>query len=78
MMVTGSAQVELYPGDILQFAIPFVDRAIEGGIVSSVRTAYDTRRQAHALLEAAKRAVEIAIEDSEAAALAYLEPFNQP
>lgn len=34
------------------------------------------RRQAHALLEVAKHAVEIAIEDSEAAALDYLEKYG--
>ncbi len=42
---------------------------------NKVHDARTARRQAHALLEAAKRAVEIAIEDSEAAALDYLAEF---
>lgn len=40
-----------------------------------VKAVQSARSQAHALLEAAKRAVEIAIEESEAAALAYLAGF---
>jgi len=72
MLVTGSAQVELYSGDIRRFLIPFVDAKTEAAIVAAVHSAHTTRHRAHALLDAAKRAVEIAIEDSEAAALAYL------
>ena len=37
---------------------------------------FEARRKARALLDAAKTAVEIAIEDSEAAALAYLDKIG--
>jgi hypothetical protein len=55
-------------------AIPFrrVPPAIEKQIVIGVRDARAARRKAGVLLEQAKRAVEIAIEDSEAAALRFL------
>ena len=55
-------------------ALPFVKPSDKGRekIVSQVQSARAARRRAHELLERAKRAVEIAIEDSEAAALKYL------
>lgn len=76
MMVTGSAQVELYPADIRSFTIPFVDKITEKKIEQTVRSTHAARRQAQALLDAAKRAVEIAIEDSEAAAMDYLKKMD--
>lgn len=66
----------LYPAisetDLL--ALPFhpIPKQAEAEIVAAVQSAHAARRQAHALLETAKRAVEIAIEESEAAALGYL------
>jgi|GEM_PF-438088 len=72
MLVTGSAQVELYPQDIRRFVIPFVDEESERVIVDAVMRAYSSRRKAHRLLESAKRSVEIAIEESEEKALAFL------
>ncbi len=55
-------------------ALPFhpIAKDAETAIIQAVQSAHDARRQAHALLKAAKRAVEIAIEDSEAVALEYL------
>jgi hypothetical protein len=52
-------------------AILPIDR--QARIKASVDEAEQARRRAHALLERAKRAVEIAIEESEAAALRFLE-----
>ena len=72
MLVTGSAQVELYPGDIRSFLIPFVDAKTEAAIVSAVERAHAARREALVLLERAKRAVEVAIEQNESAALHLL------
>lgn len=66
----------LYPAisetDLL--ALPFhpIAKDAEKKIVRAVQSAHAARRQAHALLDAAKRAVEIAIENSEADALRYL------
>ncbi len=55
-------------------SIPFPKLLLEHSdlIVSQVRDAKTTRQEARALLAKAKRAVEIAIEESEAAALNYL------
>ena len=72
-LITGSAQAELYPTDIDQFIIPFIDQNAQQEIIHSVLTAHTARKTAKALLEAAKRAVEIAIEDSETAAVTWLQ-----
>lgn len=72
MMVTGSAQVHLYPQDIRHYVIPFVDKKTEQKIVQATQDSNGARRKAFVLLDDAKRAVEIAIEDSESAALKFL------
>ena len=77
MCVTGSAQVELYPNDIRSFSIPFVDPKTEAAIVSAVHSAHAARAKASELLKRAKRAVEIAIEQDEKAALDYLNSGKQ-
>lgn len=68
-----SGQIELYPNDIGQFRVWVAPAAIQDKIRKSVETSHAQRQRAALLLDAAKRAVEIAIEDSEAAALAYLD-----
>lgn len=66
----------LYPAiseaDLL--ALPFhpIAKGAELEIVNAVQSAHAARRQAHALLEAAKHAVEIAIEQGEAEAVRFL------
>lgn len=71
-----SGQIELYPVDIAQFQICLAPEPVQREIHSLVLNAFFARRQAHTMLEAAKRAVEIAIEDSEAAAMAYLKKME--
>jgi len=67
----------LYPAiseaDLLAFPIPQIDAATQDRVVENVRAAQASRRRAAELLEAARRAVEIAIEDTEDAAVAYLD-----
>ena|ERR1019366_5301144 len=69
----------LYPAisetDLLRLPFPNLRPATGDAIVESVRSAHTTRHRARTLLDCAKRAVEIAIEQSEAAALNFL---NQP
>lgn len=72
MLATGSAQVELYPADIRRFLISFVNAKTETEIVAAVERAHAAHARARALLERAKRAVEITIEHNEAAALRFL------
>lgn len=67
----------LYPAisetDLLNLPFPCIDQQIQQEIVSIVRSARLQKKQSVDLLEAAKHAVEIAIEDSEESAIQYLE-----
>jgi type I restriction enzyme, S subunit len=69
----------LYPAiseqDLLSLPMPLIDATTSDAICAAVKSSQAGRQRAAELLEAAKRAVEIAIEDSEAAALAYLHVF---
>lgn len=71
------ASASMYPAitDAHIFGLPFpqIDAAAEALVVANIREAREARAQATQLLEAAKRAVEIAIEDGEPAALAFLD-----
>jgi hypothetical protein len=66
----------LYPAiserDLLSLPFPNISQNASDKIVAAVRSAHVTRKRAQELLEQAKRAIEIAIEDSEAAAIKYL------
>ncbi len=66
----------MYPAiseaDLLSLPIPAIAPPVQQQIQADVRQAGQARQRATQLLDAAKRAVEIAIEDSEAAALTYL------
>lgn len=67
-----SGQIELYPNDIAQFKIWVAPPVIQANIRHAIEKSFEQKQRAAQLLEAAKRAVEIAIEQSEAEALAYL------
>lgn len=67
----------LYPAisetDLLVLPFHPVSTQVESEIVQSVQSAHAARRKANALLDVARRAVEIAIEQDEAAGMAYIE-----
>lgn len=71
------ASASMYPAvteaHILGLPFPEIDPAVEAQVVANIREAREAKGQAAQLLEAAKRAVEIAIEDGEDAALAFLD-----
>jgi len=69
----GSAQQELYPKDIEQFYIPFVDNACQTRIAEKIRQSFTLRAQSQHLLALAQRAVETAIEHSEPKAMELLQ-----
>jgi type I restriction enzyme M protein len=73
-----SGQIELYPTDIAEFQVWVAPKTLQLDIRKLVEQCFAERQRASRLLDAAKRAVEIAIEDSEAAALAYLAAANPP
>ena len=70
------ASASLYPAiserDLLKLPIPAIDAKTTAAITQNIRAAHTARREAHALLEKAKHAVEMAIEQGEAKALATL------
>ncbi len=70
------ASASMYPSitdaDIFNLPMPELTTHVETQIVDHVQNARLAKARAASLLDAAKRAVEIAIEDSETAALAYL------
>lgn len=67
-----SGQIELYPNDIAEFLVWVAPEALQLNIRRIVEESFARRQRATRLLDAAKRAVEIAIEDSEPAALRHL------
>ena len=73
-----SGQIELYPTDIAKFTIWIAPPPMQKEIRQSVEKSYEQMQLAILLLDAAKRAVEIAIENSETAALAYLDQKSPP
>lgn len=62
--------------ELLRMPVPRVLIADSTPYVNAMRSMKAAKQSANQMLEAAKRAVEIAIEDSEAAAMKYLEAFK--
>ena len=75
--VTGATgQLHLYPRDIAKIDVPVLEPEQQTQFEDLNASALGAKRQAKQLLEAVKRAVEIAIGDSEAVALTFLKKFN--
>jgi hypothetical protein len=71
--ITGATgQLHLYPRDVGKFWVPVTSVESQSKCEKIAIEAKNYRIRASQLLTTAKRAVEIAIEDSEAAALAWL------
>ncbi|WP_372613087.1 hypothetical protein [Aquicoccus sp.] len=60
-------------GDLLSIPVPDAVAGVSDQITTIVQEGFAARHKARQLLEAAKRAVEIAIEDGEDAAMAFLD-----
>ena len=69
----GSQHPRFSEGDLLSIPVPDAVAGVSGQITTIVKKGFVARQQARQLLEAAKRAVEIAVENGEAAALAFLD-----
>lgn len=67
-----SGQIELYPKDIENFYIPVINEDTQTQIAALVQQSFTLKAESERLLETAKRAVEIAIEENEDIAMAYL------
>lgn len=72
-----SGQIELYPNDIAQIMIWDAPEEVQKAVREAILAAFDEERRADDLLDAAKRAVEIAIEDGEPAAMAFLDKAEE-
>jgi len=68
-----SGQIELYPDDIAKFTIWQAPDAVQATIRSHIEDSFKAKADADHLLEYAKRAVEIAIEQDEESAMQWLE-----
>jgi type I restriction enzyme M protein len=72
--ITGATgQLHLYPRDVKRIQVPLASKKVQASCRRAAEDARESRKSAKSLLDAAKRAVEIAIEDSEKAALRFLE-----
>lgn len=68
-----SGQIELYPSDIAEFVVWVAPEKIQKEIRQAVENEFASKQRATHLLNIAKRAVDIAIEQDEKSAFAYLE-----
>ena len=68
----GSQHPRFSEGDLLSIPVPDAVAEVSGQITTIVKKGFAARRCARQLLEAAKRTVEIAIENGEADAMAFL------
>ncbi|WP_439632696.1 hypothetical protein [Glycocaulis sp.] len=75
------ASASMYPAitdaDIFNLPLPHIPDAVADQVTQNVIAAKAAKARAASLLEAAKRAVEIAIEDGEPAAMAYLDQAEE-
>jgi hypothetical protein len=69
----GSQHPRFSESDLLSIPVPDAVATVSDQITKIVQGGFTARHRARNLLEAAKRAVEIAIEDGEPAAMAYLD-----
>ncbi len=68
----GSVILHWRVGEIEKVVVPLVDMAMQKKIAALVQQSFTLKARSERLLDAAKRAVEIAIEHDEAAGIAYL------
>jgi hypothetical protein len=71
-MSGGAIIAHLKPESAMRIKVPMLARARQDELANMVLKAFEMRKEAHDLLEKAKRAVEIFIEQDEASALSYL------
>jgi len=69
---TGGVQTNISSTDIRKIFIPKLKESIQQQIVELIEQSFTLKKQSEHLLETAKRLVEIAIEENEAVALAFI------
>lgn len=68
-----SDQVELYPNDTSEFLNWVAPKEVQEKIEATILSVFEAENESQRLLERAKRAVELAIEEGEEMALAWLD-----
>lgn len=71
----GSAQAELYPKDIDEFIVPIIEKSLQEKIIDLFNDSFHLKKESEQLLDLAKRAVEVAIEEGEEKAMEMIEIF---
>jgi len=71
-----SGQIELYPKDIEQFYIPLVKETVQLAIAEKVESSFKLKVESKQLLELAKQAIEVAIEQNEEQAIKLIEAYE--
>jgi len=71
-VVGSTGIINIYDDDIAQIPIPVLDAELQKDIAAKVQESFDLRLQSKRLLEYAKQTVEMAIEQGEDVALAWL------
>ena len=61
--------------DILNFHVPLLEINIQNKIADLIQQSFTLRKESYELLDLAKKAVEIAIEQDEEEALKLIEPY---
>lgn len=69
----GSAQAELYPKDIDEFIVPIIEKSLQEKIIDLFNDSFHLKKESEQLLDLAKRAVEVAIEEGEEKAMEMIE-----
>ena len=72
----GSAQQELYPKNIDEFYIPFVNEEVQDSIIKNIIASFKLKAESKQLLELAKQAVEVAIEKNEEEAIKLIKAYE--
>jgi len=70
---TGGVQVNISATDILNIIIPIIPQTLQKQIAEKIQQSHALRKEAKRLLEVAKKAVEMAIEQNEEEAMAWIE-----
>lgn len=71
-VVGSTGIINIYDDDMTKIPIPIIDEEGQRSIAAQVQNTFELRRQAKQLLKCAKQAVEMAIEQNEGTALAWL------
>jgi len=72
----GSIILHWRVGEIENVVVPIIDYAIQEKIAALVEESFSLKKQSERLLEVAKRAVEVAIEEGEEEGMRYIEKFK--